>query len=167
MNPLEHPDIFHLQSAVGWIELGVHTEAHLELDQIHPSQQQNPDVLSVRWQALAAEKKWEAALEIASKYLETCPGRVDAWIHKAYAARRVNDGSIIKAKTILLAAANLFPEEPLIKYNLACYACQLDELEEARLHLRKAFEMDKTTSIKQMAMKDSDLKALWCEILVM
>ena len=48
IKPLEPPDSFHLEAAVGWLELGNHLEANEELDQITASLRAHPDVLLVR-----------------------------------------------------------------------------------------------------------------------
>jgi len=34
-----------------------------------------------------------------------------------------------------------FPKEAIIKYNLACYCCQLGEIEKAKNYLKNAFEI--------------------------
>ena len=57
-----------------------------------------------------------------------------------------------------------FPKVPTIPYNLACYACQLGNLEEARQWLAKAIKIRSTEEIKQMALADPDLQPMWDEI---
>jgi hypothetical protein len=43
---------------------------------------------------------------------------------------------------ILLGAEAKFPREGAIPYNLACYYCQLGEIEKAKRYLKNAFEID-------------------------
>jgi len=44
-------------------------------------------------------------------------------------------------------------------YNLACYECQLGELEVAKVRLSYACKLDKTYRV--LALDDEDLKPLW------
>jgi hypothetical protein len=58
-----------------------------------------------------------------------------------------------------LNAESRFSKEAIIKYNLACYCCQLGEIENAKKYLQKAFEIDSTWRLQ--ALDDEDLKPLW------
>jgi len=60
---------------------------------------------------------------------------------------------------ILLNAEVKFPREPAIPYNLACYYCQLGEIEKAKRYLEKAFEID--LNWRMAALEDEDLRPLW------
>jgi tetratricopeptide (TPR) repeat protein len=60
---------------------------------------------------------------------------------------------------ILQSAEAKFPREAAIPYNLACYYCQLKELEKAKRYLKKAFEID--LNWRKAALSDEDLKPLW------
>ena len=60
--------------------------------------------------------------------------------------------------------AEKFPEDPIMRYNLACYECQLGRLEHARNWLQKAFKLGDPKKIKLMALEDPDLQPLWREI---
>jgi hypothetical protein len=59
----------------------------------------------------------------------------------------------------VLNAEPKFPNEAIIKYNLACYFCQLGEIETAKNYLKKAFEID--LNWRTAALEDEDLKPLW------
>jgi len=63
-----------------------------------------------------------------------------------------------------LPAAEKFPNEPAIAFNLSCYACQLKDLNTARVWLRRAVQIGGRDAVKKMAMDDEDLKPLWAEI---
>ena len=78
-------------------------------------------------------------------------------ISLAYATRRAQ--SIEAAKCILLEAVERLPEEPILHYNLACYECQLGELEVAKARLAHAFELE--PKCRLMALDDGDLAPLW------
>jgi hypothetical protein len=63
-----------------------------------------------------------------------------------------------------LPAAEKFPAEPVIAYNLSCYACQMQQLDIARTWLQRAMAAGKKDAIKKMALDDDDLQPLWEEI---
>jgi len=69
-----------------------------------------------------------------------------------------------KAWAALKPAAEKFPKESLIPFNLSCYACQMQQLDEARVWLKRALEVGGKERIKQQALLDPDLKPLWDEI---
>src|SRR5512136_1227844 len=130
--PLEPPDTHYLSAAVGWLGLHNIAEARAELALIRVAQQNHPDVLEVRWQICADEQRWAEGLQIARALLNSAPERASGWLHQAYALRRVRDGGLKQAWEALLPAFEKFPKEPIIAYNLSCYACQMQELEAAR-----------------------------------
>ena len=164
MQPLESPDTHHLSAAIGWIELGNLQEAEGDLNRISAGQQCHPDVLEVRWIVCSQLGKWDAALEVARNLLRMAPNRSSGWLHQAYALRRATNGNVAAAREVLLPACNKFPKEPTIPYNLACYACQLNQLDEARAWLRRALLIGDRDHIREMALADGDLEPLWGEI---
>jgi tetratricopeptide (TPR) repeat protein len=164
MRKLEPPDTHYLMAAIGWSELGNLAEARAELIHISPAHQEHPDVLEVRWAVAAEQKRWEEGLQIAQALVREAPRRASGWLHRAYALRRVPDGSVQKASAALLPAFDKFPGEALIPFNLSCYACQMGQLDAARLWLQRAIAIDGKEKIRQQALKDSDLEPLWDEI---
>ena len=58
----------------------------------------------------------------------------------------------------------MFPAEPIIAYNLSCYACQMQQLDIARHWLNRAVAAGQKEAIKKMALADADLQPLWTEI---
>lgn len=168
METLKHPDVLHLQAAEGWLGLGNHIEANEELEQITPQLRTHPDVLEMRWQIYAKEKRWEACVEIARALIQLAPSRPIGWINLAYASRRTKGGSLQAAWEALLPMAERFPAEPIVPFNLACYACQLKRLDGARDWLQKAFENAKKKGcfdqIRLMALDEADLEPLWGEM---
>jgi Flp pilus assembly protein TadD len=161
---LEQPDSHHLNAAIGWLGLGCVGDAREELTRISPANLSHPGVLEVRWLICVREERWSDALEIARMELKLAPDNSASWLHHAYALRRASTGGLILAWGALLPAAAKFPEEPVIAFNLSCYACQLRELENARLWLQRAVQAGGKDAIKQMALADDDLKPLWPEI---
>lgn len=164
MQPLEAPDCHHLRAAEGWLELGSPAEAVAELAWIAPERQRHPDVLEVRWSLHARERQWDAALAVARQLVAGAPNRASGWLNHAYALRRATGGGLPQAREALKPAVKQFPKEPVIPFNLACYACQLGQLDEARAWFKRALKVGGREQIKRMALADEDLKPLWPEI---
>jgi predicted Zn-dependent protease len=162
MKQLDLQDQRHLEAAQGWFELGNCIEATEELEQITPEMRGHPSVLEVRWQIYAEARKWEYAAEIAKAISEFAPESPFGFVHLAYSLHELN--RIQEAWNVLLPVVDRFPKEHIIRYNLACYACQLGNLNEARNWLKKANDLADTKEVKLMALNDPDLEPLWKEI---
>jgi tetratricopeptide (TPR) repeat protein len=159
---LEPPDSHHLRAAYGWLELGNAAEAGEEIARIRPAFLNHADVLQARWAICVAGLRWEPALEIAETLVRIDPKRPAGWLYRAYALRRVNSGGLQLAWAALRPAFDQFPTEPLISYNLSCYAAQFGRLDEAWDWLHRAMEAaGDIQKIKQLALADLDLQALW------
>jgi tetratricopeptide (TPR) repeat protein len=162
--PLEPPDNHYLSAAIGWLELGNWREASEELGRIAPALHAHPDVLWVRFQVYSEAAKWDMAAEIARALVQITPTEPQFWISHAYATRRMPGGGIPQAKEILDKAQSLFPKEPQIAYNLACYACQLGNHTDARKWLKAASDLGDARRVKLMALADPDLEPIRTEI---
>ena len=128
---IETSDVFTLRSAMGWLELGMPAEARKELQTLTPEVAQLPEVRGVQWSILAQEKNWAEAEELARDQVSDQPDNAANWINWAYALRRADGCGIRMAYDTLREAVDRFPKESTIPYNLACYCCRLEELEEA------------------------------------
>lgn len=164
MKELEPSDRHAFLAAVGWLELKNHAEAKAELGGLGPKLQMHPDVLELMFMIHSGETDWSSALEAARALVNAAPDRASGWLHQAYALRRVSDGGLKAAWEALLPIADRFPEEPIVPYNLSCYACQMDRLDEAREWLRRAVSGGSKAGIKKLAMADEDLEPLWAEV---
>jgi predicted Zn-dependent protease len=158
------PDSHYVSAAAGWIGLGNVKEAEAELDSLSAEARRDPDVLEVQWLIAAHQSQWERGLKIARALLKAAPDRPTGWLHRAYALRRVPEGGVKAAKEALLPASKKFPSESVIPYNLACYACQLNDLDGARRWLRRAVSSAGLEVVKKMALEDTDLELLHEEI---
>jgi hypothetical protein len=69
-----------------------------------------------------------------------------------------------EARDNLLGVVDKFPISATMRYNLACYECQLGRLEQAKMWLEKAFALGERKAMKAAAMEDKDLEPLWREI---
>lgn len=164
MPPLDYPDSHYLLHAVGWLELGNLTEAKAELNQLKSELQSHPNVLEVRWAICAEQEDWQEGLRVARTLLEVAPERSSGWLHQAYALRRVSGGGLEKAWKALLPASEKFPGVEMIAYNLACYACQMKQMDAARKWFKRAYQTGDKEQVRRRALQDDDLEALWSEI---
>jgi len=157
MNKLNPPDSHHLQAAIGWLELGDHLEANEELENITPQMRVHPDVLDIRWEIYAKEKKWEACVDIAAASVKLDPYRPSGWIQRSFALHELKRTE--EAFDNLLPAIERFSDLWTIPYNLACYCSQLQRFEEAKTWFKKAMTIDEET-VKRAAVDDPDLEPL-------
>lgn len=164
MSELELPDAHCLLAAIGWLELGNPKEAKAELCPITLAGQRHPDVLEVRWRISVSAQDWEEALCAGRALVKAAPESCSGWVYQAYALRRTARGGLRQAWQALLPAYRRFPREPVIPFNLACYACQLHRLRAARAWLKRAIDIQGESTTKSMALKEPDLEPLWDEI---
>lgn len=160
MKPLKPPHTHHLNAAQGWLLFGDPGEAAVELDRLEPAARTHPDVLEVRYEIHALRQDWAECFTITQQVLQQVPERAFGWIHGAYAMRRMAGGGLAAAFEALVPAATLCPQEPVVFFNLACYACQLGHLDEAMIWLRQAVELSSRAKILEMARADDDLEPL-------
>ncbi|HIG30433.1 MAG TPA: tetratricopeptide repeat protein [Verrucomicrobiales bacterium] len=150
---------YHLSFAEGWLELGNSNEAEKELLQVDVEYNEHPDYLEVRWLFYEVLQEWGLALEIAEDLTVLAPERASGWIHQSYCLHELNQ--TYDAFKKLLMVKDRFPDVPTIPYNLACYACRLGRIEQAREWLETACRKGDAKSIRDLARKDPDLQALW------
>jgi tetratricopeptide (TPR) repeat protein len=162
MEPLSRADQLCLDAAEGWLGLGNHVEAFTELEQVSGEMQQHPDVLRMRYNLYAAAKNWAAAVETAQSLCQLADEEPFGPIHLAYALHELKRTK--EAWDVLLPVATRFPDEYIVRYNLACYACQMGNLPTARQWLERAVEIAGLDLIRKMALQDADLEPLWPEI---
>lgn len=162
MKALTQAERFQLDAAEGWLMLGNALEAHEELEKLPGDLAYHPAVLSMRWQVYAAARWWEAAYVVSKALCELAPGSSEAWVCQANTLR--NYKGVFDAWMLLLGIVKKFPGEPVIRYNLACYAAQMGLLEESCAWLVQAFEMEEAIELKVAAVCDPDLQPLWDRI---
>ncbi len=162
MHPLEPPDSHYVRAAYGWLELDAPGEAAAELARVSPAAAAHPDVLEARWRLCACERRWADALTIARALQTAIPNSPVGWIDHAFALHELNRTP--EAQAVLLPAVRRFPRTLVIPYNLACYACQLGRLDDARRWLDRAVALRDRDAIRRMALNDDDLEPLWPEI---
>jgi predicted Zn-dependent protease len=162
IKPLEPPDLHHLNAVEGWLGLGSLRDAEQEFEKLSSEVRTHPDVLRVRYHLCERAKQWEPAAETAQAICQAVPEAPFGWIHLAYALHELRRTR--EAYNVLIPIVDRFADEYVIRYNLACYACQMGQLDEARSWLKKAIALAGSETIKQMAMTDPDLQDLRAEI---
>ncbi|NBP24074.1 MAG: tetratricopeptide repeat protein [Proteobacteria bacterium] len=163
--PLPHRH--HQKAAEGWLMLGNPIEAMAELDLIPDIYRQRMDVLTLHWTVCSALRRWDEAWTVANAQWALYPEAVESWIHRSYAARRHTGGSIAKAFGLLEPAVDRFPQEPILRYNLACYLARMGQDEEAWQRFQQALERGDPLEFRTMALADEDLQSLWPRIALM
>jgi tetratricopeptide (TPR) repeat protein len=158
--PLESPDKEFFEVASGYVELGMYLDANAELEKIDAFNRASPEVLALRMSIYCGLEKWELMAELARRLTEFEPDNPQWPVSLAYATRRAI--SIEAAKETLLNAERKFPKEAVIKYNLACYFCQLGGLDMAKEYLRRAFKINPDWRL--VVLDDVDLEPLWANI---
>src|SRR5262249_12077682 len=122
------------------------------------------------------EKNWTACLEIGEALVKFAPEHSPGWRHRSVALHFMKRSR--EAYDRLFPAMQKFPDDWAVFYDMACYACVLGDLPEARVFLEKAFKLGNTISfpelrkgvlaqkkgIKELALGDPDLEALWPEL---
>lgn len=141
-------------AAQGFTELELYDEALEELSDLDP---EHEAIATLCCHVLSLQSKWDEMSELAGKWAARSPDEAQWWISWAYAVRRAE--SVDAAREILLKARDRHPEEPMILYNLACYASVSGELEAAGALLEQAIERD--AGFRRMAAEDDDLKPLF------
>ncbi|MGO9201791.1 MAG: tetratricopeptide repeat protein [Limisphaerales bacterium] len=126
---LQPPDCFHLEAAQGWLELGNMAEANNELDNITAGLRAHPHVLNVRLDIYAAAKKWEAALDIAAALVRLAPEEAFGWVNRSFCLHEMKRTA--EARDNLLGVVDKFPDDAIMRYNLARYECRLGRMEQA------------------------------------
>jgi tetratricopeptide (TPR) repeat protein len=135
----------------------MYDDANAEVEEIDPLCRVLPEVLVIRLEIYGRTKNWDLMQIVAKKLAQHDPGKAQWVILLAYATRRAE--SIEAAKRILLEAVVAHSQEPIVHFNLACYHCQMGDLQSAKRNLERAFELQ--PKCREMALDDPDLEPLW------
>lgn len=148
----------HLAYAVGYLEFNLVAEARAELEELSEDIRGTPAAQAVRLEIAMAESAWDEVLPLAEALVGHDAKQERPWVAWAYALRELE--RVAEAQEILLAGSRLIDDPSvLVDYNLACYACLLGELDDARALLADVFARDK--SWREAAKEDPDLAVLY------
>lgn len=148
--------------ALGYLGLGKINEASDELESIEGEDRHSIPVMLARIELYMEAKDWELLVAVAKGVAKADPKQERAWIAWAYGQRRHT--SLPEAKVVLLEAEKHHGKTcALLHFNLACYECQLGDIEAAKTRLRQACKLG-GKQFKAMALDDEDLKTMWEQI---
>ena len=162
MPTISPTDLHYLRAAEGWLELGNPGEALLELEQISAPGNVSLEVVGARWAVFAELKRWTECVTVAETMLQLAPDNPAGWIHRSFALHELQRTR--EARDLLLPAAPQFLKVETIRYNLACYECQLGNLDAAWEWFEQALALHEPAEIRERAAQDPDLKPLWPRI---
>ncbi|NEQ66737.1 MAG: hypothetical protein F6K21_14770 [Symploca sp. SIO2D2] len=145
-----------LTYANGYRELEMFDHAIEEIEALPEHLRYCETAVQMRAAVYMQAKAWSKALPFVERLASDRPGDAGNFVNFAYVMRRAR--SLEEAKPILQKAAQTFPESAIIHYNLGCYACHSNELDVAKEHLSRAFELD--AEFKKTALEDEDLSPL-------
>jgi hypothetical protein len=149
-----------LLAAEGYLELGMTLEALGEFEGLPAHSKTSLEGLSILMEIHRAEEEWEALESIAARLWEAEPGNVDRWIDWAIALRQSH--STASARVLLLEAVELFPDEALLHFHLACCECQLGNIPQARRHLMESKKRCRICRVLMLT-DDGDLEPFWVD----
>jgi len=144
----------------GFIDLKMSTRAEQELALIDSGYHDHVYFRWMKTSILIQQGKWADGLPVAVSLRREFPWEAGFWIQEAYLTRRTTN--IEAARTILEEALIQFPDEAMIYFNLACYACRLGNKIEAVQRLKSAIELD--AKWLKVALDDEDLVELHDEL---
>jgi Tfp pilus assembly protein PilF len=145
-----------IESARGYLALGMVQEADDELCKIGELAGAGPDVLRLRAVIYERGERWELMKEVADTLVLRWPEEAAHWIALGWATRRAC--SIPEAVAVLQRSLSHHPQEAVIHYNLACYAAQTGVFDEARKRLEDAIRLN--PAMRELALEDPDLGRL-------
>ena len=155
-NPMTNDPKRCLDAVQGFMTLGMLQDALDELGNLPPEFQGHDVVSAIRIEIYQGLKQWETCRVLAESLAKRSPENPDWWLSWSFSLRR--EQSVEAARIVLRKAAGIHPNVALIAYNLACYACVLGDIGEAKELLKRAFAMD--GRFREMALEDPDLDAV-------
>jgi tetratricopeptide (TPR) repeat protein len=149
--------IRRVRAAQGYVELGMAREALEELGGLSEGSQNRIEAVLMRMEILRFLEQWEECATMGQVALEHYGQRGELYLITAYAVRRSQ--GLERARELLLSGEPVLANEAMFHFNIACYECQLGNLNGAKQRLQRAFALD--PKYRKMGREDPDLTALW------
>ncbi|MES2596102.1 MAG: hypothetical protein V4662_12235 [Verrucomicrobiota bacterium] len=143
-------------AAQGYVELGLHEEAQVELSALPLDIRERVDVIELTVLCHMHHQHWVEGLALAQKLCRMEPDQPGGFIHAAFCLHEL--GRTIEALDVLARGPAALRTKPVYYYNLGCYLARLGEEEKALQHLKQSFEMD--GDLRRDARHDPDLHCL-------
>lgn len=145
-----------LESASGWLELGLADEALVELESLPHDARNKRAALELKLAAQMICESWNSAADTARLLCLKAADEPMFFLRAAFCLHETGD-TLAACNWLLRGPKTLF-EMPISHYNLACYLWTLGDASRARLHLRHAITMDE--SFREEARNDRDLAGI-------
>jgi len=154
---LEIPDLHHCQAAIGYCELECSTTLTTNLS----ASTHSPAPPGSSFACALQSSRIEELEGVTSRGGQTDPPGTNERAMDGVACLRDPACRFyrIREECFVERAADIFKMRQIIPFNLACYFCQLGELESAKEYLGKAFKID--PELAEMGVEDKDLEPLW------
>lgn len=160
LNRLPDEARWGVQRADGYMDLRMWEQAACELDRVDRKHHASFPFRHCRLRLAIEIKDWKESARLAKALHGQAPEEPETWIELAYVARRAE--GVDAARQILSRALTRFPKVAIIPFNLACYECQLGDMNQARRYLARAFKLE--PGYRRLAAEDRDLEPLWPEL---
>lgn len=145
-----------LDAADGYAQLGMWSDGLAELDQLSADEGISAPALSLRLAIYVGLQRWEECALLAQGMVRGGSEAPAAYLLGAYALRRWR--SLAEAEAFLRQGEKVLNHDATFHFNLACYACQLGNISEARARLQIAYELD--PALRERAAEEEDLQPL-------
>ena len=125
----------------------------------YPPIQKNPNkgIAFATLEIYYKRQQWDRSRQFALHLHLNDPADPDWLLCLMYSTRRAKSAE--EAFELALEASRMFPDNPPIQYNLACYACLLGKRNLSIDRLLEAIRLD--SAFIDRARNDDDLLALW------
>ncbi|MFK7850737.1 MAG: tetratricopeptide repeat protein [Akkermansiaceae bacterium] len=142
-----------LRAASGWLELGMPSDALVELEGLDAETRGQRGALELRLAAQMMKEDWKEASETGISLCRMAIDEPEHFVNVAFCLHEI--GKTEDAKKWLQSGPERLSDVPVFHYNMACYLWTLGEKERAKNHLARAVEMDE--NFKETAQHDKDL----------
>lgn len=146
----------HLNSAEGYMLLGMLDEALSEVEKVLDNDPEDLAARELKCIFLAQMQKYDEAEKNLLKLIKIQPGNPDLFVQLAFIKRRTE--GLDTAINAIKKALEINPDMAIANYNIACYYCLQNKIEQAFYHLEKAIRID--AFFAEEARKDEDFNSI-------
>jgi len=155
----QHPEVtcMALQTAEGYVFLGLYREALEEIEHLPDCEQDDCDVMIAHVRILLHLHRWRKAARLSAQGEALYDSEDEFTVQRAFALHQLKKSEA--AARVLLAAPEWIRRTGILHYNLACYEARWGNLTVARQCVQAAIKIN--SAIKKNARQDPDLAELW------
>ena len=145
-----------LQSAIGYLELGMAEDALRELDRLAPDARTSVEALELASVLLQRLGRWADAAAAYADLARIDPDNIERYIARGCCLYEL--GRVEECREALLAAPPAARDHALWNFHLACYEAHLGRADEARRLVQRSLALD--PRLAAMARRNSRLGPL-------